>query len=61
VTAIVWEAFFGVLSIFALGPYALHSYGFNILLPLIRIAFTAILALPPALVVPALLRHTREP
>ena len=60
VTAIAWEAFSGALSIFALGPYAIHSYGFAILLPLFRTTFTAMLAFPPALAVTALLKHTRD-
>ena len=59
-TAIAWEAFFGVLGIFALGPYALHSYGFAFLLPFFRTGFTAILAFPPALAVTALLKRTRD-
>ncbi len=64
VTAMVWEALFVMLSVFALGPYASHSYGFTsvgvILLPLARFAFTAILALPAALGVAALLKHTKN-
>jgi hypothetical protein len=64
VTAIVWEALFSMLGAFALGPYAVHSYGFTsmgvLLLPLFRTAFTAILALPAALGVTVLLKHTKD-
>jgi hypothetical protein len=58
------EAFSILLNLLTIGQVALHGYGWGglghyVLLPLIRAGFSALLALPAALAVSAILRRSR--